>query len=283
MGVTKRSGNERSLERIRAHYLVERELADRIRRAKGPEERRHIFSTMYDELFERVPDHPRLISDHDRMERRARDLERNLAQLRPYLSEDCSFLEIGAGDCALSVQVASRVRHVYAVDISDQTQGRALPSNCELVISDGRSIPVPEGSVDVAFSDQLMEHLHPDDAMEQLRGIRDCLRPGGTYVCVTPNRLYGPTDVSGYFDDVARGFHLREYSLREIRRLFTTSGFGHLDVYVGARGWFARCPPRPLETVETVLERLPSRMRRRFAGTRPLRALLGIRVAAKRA
>lgn len=276
----KRRGDARDFDRIRNHYLVERELADRVRGARNPEERRRIFATMYDELFARVPDHPRLRARAERAANRARDLEWNLAQLRPYLKPGCVFLEVGAGDCALAARVAEVASRVYAVDISDQTQGRKLPSNCELVISDGRRIPVPEGSVDVAFSDQLMEHLHPDDAMEQLRNIRRCLRPGGTYVCITPNRLYGPTDISAYFDEVARGFHLREYSLREIRALFADGGFGRLDVYVGARGWFARCPAEPLEAVESMLERLPHRLRRRIAATKPLRALLGVRVAA---
>ena len=76
---------------------------------------------------------------------------------------------------------------------------------------------MPAGSVDLAFSDQLMEHLHPDDAVEQLRNIHRALKPGGVYVCVTPNRLYGPSDISAFFDDEARGFHLKEYSLDEIR------------------------------------------------------------------
>jgi len=279
----KRRGGKRDHDRILSHYLVERELADRLRQAQGPAERQRIASSMYDELFQRVPDHPRLIADEGRVERRARDLEWNLAQLRPYLFPGCVFLEVGAGDCALTVRVANLARRAYAVDISDQTQGRGLPANCELLISDGRAIPVPEASVDVAFSDQLMEHLHPEDAMRQLQNIRAALRPGGTYVCITPNRLYGPTDISGYFDEVARGFHLREYSLREVRRLFAQSGFGRMDVYVGARGWFMRCRPEPLEAVESALERLPYRVRRRVAGTKPMRALLGVRVAATRA
>jgi len=277
------SAPPRTPDRIRAHYLIEREIADRLRKAGTREERRKIMSGMYQELFERVPDHPRLLARADAVAQRARSVEWNLAQLRPYLKPGCVFLEVGAGDCALASRVASIARRVYAVDISDQTLGRALPRNVTLVISDGCSIEVPEGSVDVAFSDQLMEHLHPEDALEQLANIRRALRPGGTYVCVTPNRLYGPTDVSGNFDDVARGFHLREYSLRDLREVFTRSGFDGLQVYVGARGVFARCPSRPLEAVEGALERLPPPMRRRIAGSRPMRALLGVRVAARRA
>lgn len=270
---------QRSAERLRLHYRVERHLADRLRRAPDAEARRRIFATMYDDLFREVPDHPRLRSQEDSIAERARDIGWDLAQLRPYLRPGCTFLEIGAGDCALSARVAECAAKVYAVDISDQ-HARALPANAELVISDGTSIPVPTGSVDVAFSDQLMEHLHPDDAREQLRNIHRALKPGGVYFCITPNRLYGPSDISAYFDHEARGFHLREYNLREVAAILHRSGFERIRTYVGARGFFVRFPRILLEGLEWALDRLSPRLRRRIAGTKMMRALLGLRVAA---
>jgi SAM-dependent methyltransferase len=279
MTVPPRRGETRSEERLRIHYLAERRLADRVRNAGSPAARREIFATMYDELFRQVPDHPRLLAQGAATADRSRDIGWDLAQLRPYLERGCVFLEIGAGDCALSATVARQAAQVYAVDISDQTQG-VLPPNVTVVLSDGQSVNVPRGSVDVAFSDQLMEHLHPDDAIEQLKNIHRSLKPGGVYVCITPNRLYGPSDISAYFDDVARGFHLREYALREIRAIFAQAGFPKMHVYIGARGWFMRCPAFLVETLERLLEMLPASTRRRVADNRILRALLGLRVAA---
>ena len=267
----------RSAERVRVHYMAERAIADRIRAAKTPEERRAIFATMYDELFALVPDHPRLTRSASSAQRES-DVSWNLAQLEPYLFPGCTFLEVGAGDCALSARVASLAHQVYAVDISDQAQAE-LPANVKLVITDGRSIDVPEGSVDVAFSDQLMEHLHPDDAMEQLRNIHRALKPGGVYLCVTPNAVYGPCDVSAQFDDVARGFHLKEYRLAELRELLRQAGFPRSHVYVGARGWFVRSPAFVVETLEALLGGLPSKLRKAVTALKPVRALLNIRVA----
>lgn len=272
----------RSPERLRAHYRVERKLADRLRRAPDAEARRRIFATMYDDLFRAVPDHPRLRARSEALAERARDVDWDLAQLRPYLETGCTFLEVGAGDCALSTRVAEGARTVYAVDISDQA-ARPLPPNVRLVVSDGTSIPIPPGSVDLAFSDQLMEHLHPDDARLQLANIHRALRPGGVYFCITPNRLYGPSDISAYFDDEARGFHLREYSLREIVAILREAGFPGMRTYVGARGFFIRFPRVLLVALEAALETLPAKMRRRIAGTKPMRALLGIRIAAVKA
>ena len=269
----------RSPDRLRAHYRVERKLADRLRRAPDAEARRRIFATMYDDLFRAVPDHPRLRAQSEALAERARDIDWDLAQLRPYLVAGSTFLEVGAGDCALSARVAEGANAVYAVDISDRAAG-PLPPNVRFVVSDGTSIPVPPGSVDLAFSDQLMEHLHPDDARVQLANIHRALRPGGVYFCITPNRLYGPSDISAHFDDEARGFHLREYSLRDIVAVLRESGFGRIRAYVGARGFFMRFPRILLEALEVALETLPVHLRRRLAGTKPMRAILGLRVAA---
>ena len=265
-------------DRLRAHYLVERRLADRVRAAKGPEERRAIFATMYDELFAQVPDHPRIAARGASTASRERDVDWNLAQLRPYLFDGCNFLEVGAGDCALASRVAERAGRVYAVDISNQAQGQ-LPPNATFVLTDGRAIDVAPGSVDVAFSDQLMEHLHPDDAIEQLRNIQRALKPGGAYMCVTPNRIYGPSDISAFFDDEARGFHLKEYTLGEIREIFARAGFPRTHVYVGARGLFMRCPSFLVRVLERVLGAMPASLRRAVADMKVFRALLGLRVA----
>jgi SAM-dependent methyltransferase len=273
----KRDG--RDPERLRAHYRVERRLADRLRTAPDAAARRAIFATMYDELFDEVPDHPRLKASGSGQAGRERDVRWNMAQLESFLEPGTTFLEVGAGDCALSSRVAAVVERVYAVDISDQ-HARALPRNATLAISDGTSIPVPEGSVDVAFSDQLMEHLHPDDAREQLRNIHRALKAGGVYVCITPNRLYGPSDISAYFDHEARGFHLREYTLAEIVAIFGEAGFSDVRAYAGARGFFVRVPRALIASAEWLLGRLPPGIRRRVAATLPMRALLGLRVAA---
>jgi len=276
--IPRKREESRAPERLRAHYLVERRLADRIRASKSADERRVIFATMYAELFSQVPDHPRIAAKGASTASRERDLGWNLAQLKPYLFDGCTFLEVGAGDCALSARVAARAQDVYAVDISRQAQGE-LPKNVRLVITDGQSIDVPPGTVDLAFSDQLMEHLHPDDALAQLRNIHAALKPGGVYLCVTPNRAYGPSDISAFFDDEARGFHLKEYTVRELRRILADAGFPKTHVYVGARGWFMRAPAFLVEALEATLLALPPKPRRRLGDMKVLRALLGVRVA----
>jgi SAM-dependent methyltransferase len=193
---------------------------------------------VYDELFQRVPDHPQLTRQDD-PQAAAREVQVQLRLLEPFLDQTVRFLEVGAGDCAVSTAVASLVAHVYAIDVSAEiVRGAEAPDNLELVLSDGVSVPVPGGSIQVAFSNQLMEHLHPEDALTQLRNVYDALAAGGVYICLTPNRLTGPHDISRQFDDVATGFHLREYTIAELRKVFLDVGFRRTSIIIGGRGHF---------------------------------------------
>jgi SAM-dependent methyltransferase len=139
-------------------------------------------------------------------------------------------------------------------------------------------MPVDAQSVDVAYSNQVMEHLHPDDALEQLAHIHRSLAPGGVYVCITPNRLTGPHDISMYFDERATGFHLKEYTFGDLRRLFLEVGFSRVKALLGGRGRYATAPALTVEGVETVLERFAAPTRRVLARRLLLSGIVGIRI-----
>jgi SAM-dependent methyltransferase len=271
-------GESRSEERLRAHYAIEKELADRLRRA-SKQERRILYKTLYDELFRRVPDHPQLARKRDAKVQAETIQARTL--LKRFLRPDSVYLEIGPGDCALARAVAAEVEQVYAVDVSEEIAGgSSLPANFSLALSDGCTIPVPVGSVNVAYSDQLMEHLHPDDALEQLRNIHQALAPGGVYICLTPNRLSGPHDISRYFDERATGFHLQEYTATELMNIFRTTGFSKVKLLAGAKGVYLPLPPFLCKLMEGTLVRLPLRLSKSISRSLPLRLILGIRLVA---
>lgn len=271
----------RSRERLEVHYAIERELSHRLRKSTR-EQRLTLYSAVYDELFRRITDHPMLTRKVDDATR-AQAVEEQLRLLRPLLRPGTRFVEIGAGDCALARAVAGLAGHVTAIDVSEQIlRGGPWPGNLEVKVSDGITIPSATASADVVYSNQVMEHLHPDDAREQLAEVARVLAPGGAYVCVTPNRLTGPHDISHYFDEVATGFHLREYTTGELAELFRSCGFRSVSAVVGARGSFARIPAGPVAALESVLGALPRRLRTRVARSRALRWMLGVRVIAMR-
>jgi SAM-dependent methyltransferase len=269
---------QRTKQQLEEHYLIERELADRLRNAPR-EQRRSLYMATYDELFQRVPHHPQLLAKTSPDERAAQ-VKSQIRFLKQFLGSCGTFLEVGPGDCALSFEVAKVVDHVYALDVSSEiTMASSAPPNFELILTpDGVDVPLNEGSVDVAYSNQLMEHLHEEDAFDQLRAIHNALRPGGVYVCITPNRLSGPHDVSVYFDDVATGFHLKEYTTLELCHLFRAVGFSKVRILWGAKGKFFSVPGWVVFGLEKILERLPKETRRWLVQTPLVGVLLGVRL-----
>jgi SAM-dependent methyltransferase len=281
MNTTVASNAARDRERLRRHYEVEKALAARLRAAPRSE-RLHMLTALYEELFREVPDHPRLTRKHA-PEVSRRDVMTQLQFLRRFLRPQMTMLEIGPGDCALSFEVARSVRQVYAVDVDAiLTQNARPPLNFQLFLSDGVSVPVPAGSVHLAYSNQLMEHLHQDDAREQLRNIFAAIAPGGVYVCLTPNRLNGPHDISANFSDEAEGFHLKEYTITELEALFLETGFRRVAAYARINGHWLRFPVRLIEALEALPLRVPARRRRAIANRWPLRKLLNAALVARR-
>lgn len=249
--IKRRRGDERRLERIRAHYLLERQLAARLRNAPKAQ-RARVYSQVYAELFASLPDHPQHAASTSGEQR-----QRDIAYMNVTLGPQSTFLEIGCGDAAMSFAVAERVKQVVGLDVTDALiDFSSAPPNFAYLRTASTDIALADNSVDIAYSNQLMEHLHPDDAEDQLRDILRVLKPGGVYSCKTPNRITGPHDVSEYFGHAATGFHLCEYTYGSIRRLFLKAGFCDVRFFLNTHGmclpfpyWLARLAEMAMATV----------------------------------
>lgn len=240
-----RRRDERPIERIYQHYLLERRLAAQLFNAPRSE-RAAIYGKVYSELFTSLPDHPQVTAD-----RSASNVERDMQYINVSLGRETSFLEIGCGDAEMSFAVAATVSHAYGLDVTEELiQYDRAPPNFSFLRTHSSDIALADNSIDIAYSNQLIEHLHPDDVQDQMQEIVRVLKPGGAYSCKTPSRVTGPHDVSEYFDYAATGFHLCEYDYRSIRKLFKQSGFRKIHFFVNARGWnipFAYWLARPIE------------------------------------
>lgn len=273
--------DNRTTEQITKHYTLEKNLAAQLRHSRK-EERQSLYTSLYNRLFQEITDHPQISRKMD-AEASQIEVQRKMNLVKRYLQPDTVFLEVGPGDCQFSFNVAQQVKTVYAVDVSQEiTKNVDVPSNFELIISNGCDVPAPDGSISVAYSNQLMEHLHPEDAYEQLKGLYHCLQPGGVYICITPNRLSGPHDVSKYFDPVATGFHLKEYTNQELYGLFSTIGFSKITTYAGGKGVYIKCPRILALLCESILSRLPFSLRHPLSNWLPIRAILGVILVAQK-
>jgi len=90
------------------------------------------------------------------------------------------------------------------------------------LVADAHPLPFRDTAFDALFAGELIEHL-PDPRLA-LREFHRTLRPGGTLILTTPNRLRLANRVDGserpYSPD-----HLSELSFDEVRGLLADSGF----------------------------------------------------------
>jgi SAM-dependent methyltransferase len=255
----------RTYDQLLNHYQVEKNLARRLKQSRR-EERSEILSTMYDELFREVPDHPRLTRRKDRHKSELTSVEK-MALVRVFLGGASNFLEFAPGDCKFAMGLTEQVDTVYGVDVSDQREPHTVtPGNFKLILYDGYSIDrIEPGSIDVAFSDQLIEHIHPEDTALHFELAARLLRKGGMYVFRTPHAQTGPHDVSKYFSDHAEGFHLKEWTYTEIVGVIRRAGFSSVKCYRFAKRRTLRLPYFYFASLEWLFDHLPPHFVRRPA------------------
>lgn len=224
--------NENQIKEI---FEVEKKQASILRTAP-PNKRKELYGPAYEAYFKQLPFHPQFtIKANDQKKKERVDYQ--YAQVRPFLNKESTFVEIGAGDCSLSLAASKLCKQVYALEVSDEiVSGINFPDNVKPIIFDGFNIPIEENSVDVAYSNQLMEHLHPEDAKDQAKSILKILKPNGRYICITPNKLFGPHDISRFFTEELVGFHLKEYAGSDLRDFFLELGFRRVEFYSILKG-----------------------------------------------
>jgi SAM-dependent methyltransferase len=131
---------------------------------------------------------------------------------------------------------------VFAFDNSPDAV--ALASSCfgrdalRFAVGDATRLPVADATADLYVSLETIEHL-PDDAAFLADVVR-VLRPGGTFICSTPNRTVtypGATLQTRPWNP----FHVREYTEAEFVELLGRY-FGRVELYGQNRqsGWYTR-------------------------------------------
>lgn len=250
---------KRSLERLTAHYELERNLARELM-ASTHEQRSKLYGAVYDRLFQQLPDHPQWTIVPDA---RIRQAEAQLRIIAPLLDTTMTFLEVGCGDAVLTKKAAPFIAQAVGVDVTDRLADEHVPDNFKLVLSDGITLPVESDTVDVVLSNHLIEHMHPDDVAPHLAEVLRVLKPGGRYACATPNRLNGPHDISVFFGYEAAGFHLQEFDHRSLALTLGQAGFKNLSAMGMIKGRRYDVPLGIVGAIEAALDILPITLRRK--------------------
>lgn len=134
----------------------------------------------------------------------------------------------GTGSYYFSEQAAK----VLAFDISEEALVEARErcrhrKNVVFSIGDATNLPIETNSIDAYVSLETIEHL-PDDR-PYLQDVVRVLKPGGLFICSSPNR-YVTNPGTTVNDKPANEFHVREYTVYEFKALMENY-FSRVEVY----------------------------------------------------
>jgi SAM-dependent methyltransferase len=126
-----------------------------------------------------------------------------------------SVLEAGCGEGYGAGALRSRARQVLAVDGDPQAARHAARTYPQVSVlqADLQQLPLGDASIEVVTNLQVIEHLH-----DQAGFLAECarvLRPAGTLLVTTPNRI----TFSPGRDTPLNPFHTRELSAAELAEL----------------------------------------------------------------
>lgn len=101
-------------------------------------------------------------------------------------------LDIGAGDCVMSLAFSKDFDEAYAIDISFPEEGVSISmsrnNNLHLVLADAQNLPFNDNTLDVVTAISIVEHVqHPELLLQEAVRV---LKPGGLLVVQIPNRLF---------------------------------------------------------------------------------------------
>lgn len=217
---------------ILAHWDLERQLTSELLQSR-PEDRWETFDRCYTRLYAELDWLNRFSERADPTPLRRR-IDRWLEAIG---SPPKSIYEIGSGTGELISHLAQHGFNCKATEITRE-RGQKHVANSQPNLSWGLSDGVhldrfePAETYDVVLSNQVIEHLHPEDLQTHLSSVHNILRKGGRYMFSTPHRYTGPHDVSWVFGrDQAEGMHLKEYTYRELVEAIRRAGFS--DAYFG--------------------------------------------------
>ena len=162
--------------------------------------------------------------------------ERDVGLVHRLLSRrpNASFFELGFGAGALIADVWAAGYAVSGVEAAPGLVALArerVGSESAPRLREGEFLSLDlsdeSGAFDVVYWNDVLEHVHPDDAVTYVRRLRGLLRPGGVLVTITPNWYVRPFDITRRFRpprSTAEGLHLKEYTLSEVVELMKAVG-----------------------------------------------------------
>jgi SAM-dependent methyltransferase len=156
----------------------------------------------------------------------------------------------GEGYGAEQLRLAGAAR-VIALELDEEAARHSARRYPHLltVRSNLDALPIPDASADVVVTMQVVEHLW--DLPGFLRECRRVLRPGGTLLAATPNRLTFSPGL-GRGERPTNPFHVEEFDAEQLADLVATAGFDDVAV-LGVHHGPGLAPDLVARQIEAVL------------------------------
>lgn len=116
-------------------------------------------------------------------------------------------------------------------ELLERTRRRVSAENHHnLLLGDFRCVDLTQqlASYSVAYWNDVFEHIPIDEIDDFLVNLYAILKPGGVLITITPNWHMRPSDITRTYlppRSEAEGFHLKEYTLREVSHKLEKAGF----------------------------------------------------------
>jgi 2-polyprenyl-3-methyl-5-hydroxy-6-metoxy-1,4-benzoquinol methylase len=249
---------------------------------RGSKERETLFTIAYEGLTQIL---------REMRARDGRDLDAPMGCNLSCVDEVCqvlgppprTVLDVGCSTGLLVRAMLARGYDAYGIDVSAVLVSRAkqLIANSGPHLDDrlwlGDFVRYDFGSqtFDSILSNDVLEHVHPDEAGEFLTKCCTLIRPGGLLWLITPNRLTGPGDATTLkfpWGSPAVGLHLKEYTLGELSGMLRSAGFSSVKcrLFGSGKGRRATKPrvgyARAKRFAEAGLALIPIAVRKRVMG-----------------
>lgn len=149
-----------------------------------------------------------------------------------------SIIDFGCGEGHFLMNIHNNIKHKKLLGI-DIFIPDSLKKNKSIEFISSSIINFKSNNkYDVAFSDNVLEHLSILDYPNHFNSIYRSLKPGGKLIILMPNRLFGPADITRIIDNSssgktsAMGGHINESTYTEIVNFLKKAGFKNFKTVI---------------------------------------------------
>lgn len=140
-------------------------------------------------------------------------------------------LDIACGDGFGSRYLSSYVSRAVGADINaeiiKENKAQNTVDTITYDVEDACNFSYGDGSFDAAVGMEIIEHIPLDHVHDFVKEIRRVLKPGGVFICSTPQNSMGEIPVVPW--------HVKEYSVEEFKKILGTY-FTNVKIYASKRG-----------------------------------------------